>query len=163
MKDVDVPLIADRSERRARWRSWWRVLSRRSGDTAVSVGAIVGVIARFLLSDWVKRHYAGSFPLGTLIINLAGCFLIGIAQTFFLELISARRELQLLLVVGLLGGFTTFSTFSVETVRLVKAGQLIAALGYQGLSLSGGIAGVLLGIMAAHVIHRAVLGSRRRP
>jgi CrcB protein len=116
-----------------------------------------------LVSDWVKQHHAGSFPLGTLIINLAGCFLIGIAQTFFLELISARRELQLLLVVGLLGGFTTFSTFSVETVRLVKAGQFIAALGYQGLSLGGGIAGVLLGIIVAHVLHRMVLGRPRRP
>ena len=163
MNDVDVPSIADRSERHARWRSWWRVLSLRSGDIVVSAGAIVGVIARFLLSDWVKRHHAGSFPLGTLIINLAGCFLIGIAQTVFLELVSARREIQLLLVVGLLGGFTTFSTFSVETVRLVKSDQLIAALSYQGLSLGGGIASVLLGIMAAHVIHRVVLGRRRRP
>ena len=163
MHNVDVPPIADRSERHARWRSWWRVLSPRSGDIVVSAGAIVGVIARFLLSDWVKRHHAGSFPLGTLIINLAGCFLIGIAQTFFLDLISARRELQLLLVVGLLGGFTTFSTFSVETVRLVKAGQLIAVLGYQGLSLGGGIAGVLLGIVAAHVLHRMVLRRWRHP
>lgn len=112
----------------------------------IATGAIIGVLARFLLDEWSKTHLVLSFPLGTLIINLVGCLLIGIVQTVFFELKSIRRELQLFLAVGLLGGFTTFSTLSVETVRLLQEGRVTVALTYQALSLVGGLAAVAGGI-----------------
>ena len=126
----------------------------------IAAGAILGVLARFLIGEWSKTHLALDFPLGTLIINLAGCLLIGIVQTLFFELRAMRRQLQLFLAVGLLGGFTTFSTFSVETVRLLQAGRVTTALAYQALSLVGGLAAVVIGIGATLGISRWL--SRRR-
>lgn len=86
-----------------------------------------------------------TWPWATLVINLVGCFGIGIVQTLFFKLGVLSRTLQLLLAVGVLGGFTTFSTFSVETLRLLQAGRGTAACLYQAISLMGGILAVLLG------------------
>jgi CrcB protein len=117
-------------------------------------GAILGVTARWLIGALVQQRTPWHFPLGTLLINLAGCLLIGMCQMLFSELIAVRRELQLFVVVGVLGGFTTFSTFSVETVQLIQAGRLGAALLYQALSLIGGLGAVLLGQWLARAAYR---------
>ncbi|HEY0607161.1 MAG TPA: fluoride efflux transporter CrcB [Herpetosiphonaceae bacterium] len=119
----------------------------------VAAGAILGVLARFGAGEWSKAHSGLDFPLGTLIINLIGCLLIGGVQTIFLELRLIRREIQLFLAVGLLGGFTTFSTFSMETVRLLQAGRVTAAITYQALSLVGSMAAVA-GVGATHLLTR---------
>lgn len=126
-------------------------VSRRQ-HLIIAAGAILGVLARFGIGEWSKTHLALSLPLGTLIINLVGCLLIGSVQTIFLELRLMHREIQLFLAVGLLGGFTTFSTFSVETVRLLQAGRVTAAITYQVLSLVGGIAAVVAGAAATHML-----------
>lgn len=126
----------------------------------IAAGAILGVLARFLIGEWSKAHGAWSFPLGTLSVNLVGCLLIGIVQTIFFELRTMRHETQIFLAVGLLGGFTTFSTLSVETVRLLQAGQATHAIAYQALSLVGGLAAVAIGIAATHTFSRWL--SRRR-
>lgn len=120
----------------------------------IAAGAILGVLARFGIGEWSKTYLALSVPLGTLIINLVGCLLIGSVQTIFLELRLMRREIQLFLAVGLLGGFTTFSTFSIETVRLLQAGRVTAAIAYQALSLVGGMAAVVVGVGATHLLTR---------
>lgn len=126
----------------------------RLNELSVSVGAIVGVTARWLLSLLSQQHVPATFPRGTLLINLAGCFGIGVLQTLFLERRAISRELQLCLVVGLLGGFTTFSTFSVETVQLLRAGQAGHALAYQLVSVGGGLLLVVLGRVLAHRLYR---------
>jgi CrcB protein len=117
-------------------------------EVLLGAGAIMGVFARHLLGGLVTQAVPTLFPLGTLIVNLLGCLVIGVAQTLFLDFGAIRREAQIFLVVGLCGGFTTFSTFSVETIRLFQAGQPALALGYQVLSLAGGIAAVALGMIA---------------
>ncbi len=124
------------------------------GHWAVSAGAVAGVWGRYVLDGWVQQWWSGLFPAGTLVVNLAGCLLIGIVQSILLAMRPVRRDLQLLLVTGLIGGFTTFSTVSVQTIHLIEARQTGAALAYQGLSLVGGLAAVLLG--------GAIVGGMRR-
>lgn len=127
-------------------------------NLVIAAGAILGVLARFLVGEWSKDHLALGFPVGTLIVNLSGCLLIGVVQTVFLELRVLRREMQIFLVVGVLGGFTTFSTFSVETLRLLQTGSIAQAIAYQTFSLAGGIAAVALGMGATHVVNRWLPG-----
>lgn len=135
--------VASEAQAGAPMRSGWTRLP--PAELAVGGGAILGVCARWLITTLTAQYLPTSFPLATLLINLLGCLLIGLLQTLFLERIVARPLLQLALVVGLLGGFTTFSTFSVETVQLLQAGQIGVALLYQTLSLAGGLGAVLLG------------------
>ncbi|MBV9790525.1 MAG: CrcB family protein, partial [Chloroflexi bacterium] len=71
-----------------------------SHQLVIAAGAILGVLARFGIGEWSKTHLALDFPLGTLIINLVGCLLIGIVQTLCFELQAMRRETQLFLAVG---------------------------------------------------------------
>lgn len=131
-------------------------------ELAISVGAICGASIRFTLSNMFSQFAPSGIPLGTLCINLIGCFLIGIFQTLFLDLITVRRELQLLISVGFLGGLTTFSSVSVETIRLIQKDQITLALAYQGLLLAGGITTGLLGIVSAYLGYRYFL-SRTPP
>lgn len=139
-----------------------RHLARLSGraEIMVGAGAIIGVFARYTLGNLVALHYPTVFPLGTLLVNLIGSLIIGVAQTLFLDFGAIRREMQLFLSVGLCGGFTTFSTFSVETVKLIQAGHAGIALGYQLLSLAGGICTVLLGMSITRRVHGVLAGQR---
>ncbi len=122
-------------------------------EMLVGVGAIVGVLGRFAIGELARRYLPGPLPVGTLLVNLLGCLAIGVVQTLFLDLGAIRRELQLLLSAGFCGGFTTFSTFSLETMQLLQAGQVGPALAYQALSLAGGLAAVLLGAGIVHLLH----------
>jgi CrcB protein len=139
----------------------WHHLARLTAraEALVGAGAIVGVLGRFAIGELAKHYLPGPLPLGTVLINLLGCLVIGIVQTLFLDLAAIRREPQLLLAVGFCGGFTTFSTFSVETVQLLQAGHVGPALAYGALSLAGGLAAVLLGVAIVHLPHRRL---RRR-
>lgn len=142
--------------------SSWRHLSRLTGraEVMVGAGAIIGVLARYALGNLVTQHVPTIFPLGTLLINLIGCLVIGVVQTLFLDFGTMRREMQLFLSVGLCGGFTTFSTFSMETIKLIQDGHAVVALGYQLLALVGGIGAVGLGMAIARRGHRVLI--RRR-
>jgi CrcB protein len=94
----------------------------------IALFGALGCLARYALSTAV-HHLAGrSFPYGTLAVNGAGAFLIGLVMEFSLRSAQVPPALRLGLTVGLLGGFTTFSTFSYETFRLLEEGQLTVAL-----------------------------------
>ncbi len=132
-----------------------------STEFAIALGAVLGASTRFTITSLVASLQPVGLPLGTLLVNVIGCFFIGVAQTLFLELISVRRELQVLVTVGFLGGLTTFSSVSVELVRLIQAGALPIAAAYQLGSLVGGIVAVLAGIALARAIHRLVIARLR--
>ena len=94
---------------------------------AVAAGAAVGALLRWRAGLWLNTAWAG-FPLGTLLVNLAGGLLVGIALAWFER--SPDELLRLLLVTGFLGGLTTFSAFSVESLLLVQRGQALLAVGH---------------------------------
>ncbi|MDX2471098.1 MAG: fluoride efflux transporter CrcB [SAR324 cluster bacterium] len=91
---------------------------------AVGIGGFMGSIFRYLLSTYINTRFGQAFTfLGTLSVNLLGCLLIGIFIGFFNHKVEMAPEIKLLLVTGLLGGFTTFSTFSLESFHFYKAGD----------------------------------------
>jgi CrcB protein len=134
----------------------WHAIARLTGRTEIMVaaGAIVGVLARHTLSNLATHYVSSPFPVGTLFINLAGCLVIGVVQALFADLGAIRREAQLFLSVGFCGGFTTFSTFSIETIHLIQSGHAISALVYQVVSLAGGMCAVILAMTMTHRLHR---------
>ncbi len=93
----------------------------------IGVGGFIGAIARYILAVWIGERWGRSFPLGTFIINVSGSFLIGLLMTLFAERFMINPQWRLLLVVGFLGAYTTFSTFEYETGTLLKDGELLIA------------------------------------
>lgn len=83
----------------------------------------LGCMARFLASDWTYQLFGRSLPYGTLLVNLVGSFLLGFLMTFGLRSTIVGPELRVGLSVGFMGGFTTFSTFSYETIKLLEEGS----------------------------------------
>ena len=119
----------------------------------VGLGGATGSILRYLVSRWVGRVFPlAGIPVGTLAVNIVGClllgFLAGLAESR--DVISA--ELRLLLMVGLLGGFTTFSTFSYETLDLARVSEKWMPFLYVGLSVIVGVLAAWLG----HLLGRSV-------
>ena len=94
---------------------------------AVAIGGATGAVLRFGISRGVHSVFGLSFPLGTLVVNVVGSFLIGFLSVYFLEKFASMPALRLGMTVGLLGALTTFSTFSLETLTLLDQGQLIKA------------------------------------
>jgi CrcB protein len=89
----------------------------------VFFGGGAGALMRYLAGSAIMQRYGGRFPLGTVIINITGSFLIGLLMTLFTERLQPRPNLRLLLVVGVLGGYTTFSSFEYETYQAVRGGS----------------------------------------
>jgi CrcB protein len=115
---------------------------------AVSAGAVVGSLLRWSAGIWLNARWAG-FPLGTLFVNCVGGLAIG-AVLFWLER-SPNELLRLLLVTGLLGGFTTFSAFSAESLILIQRGEVVLALGHTVAHVVGSLACAALGFRFAEI------------
>ena len=112
---------------------------------AIGVGGALGALARYGLSGWVQGFLATPFPLGTLVVNVLGSFLLGLA-VYLLESTALSTEVRSLVTIGFLGAFTTFSTFSYEALVLLQGGEWTRGGLYRGGSLALGLAGVLLGL-----------------
>jgi CrcB protein len=93
----------------------------------VGVGGMVGSICRYGLSGLLYRMMGDRFPYGTFAVNIVGCFAIGLLMSLFEERWLVPPNLRLFLTIGILGGFTTFSTFSYETVEMLKGGNFFLA------------------------------------
>jgi fluoride exporter len=111
----------------------------------VFAGAGLGGLARYLAGAWVMAKYGGRFPLGTFLINITGSFLIGVLMTLLAESVQPHPNWRLFLVVGILGGYTTFSSFEYETFQAARDGARWMALLYMAGSVLLGYFGVWLG------------------
>lgn len=119
----------------------------------IAIGGAAGAVARYGLSGWVQARAGFQFPWGTLVVNLLGSLLIG-AAVRYLEATPVTADVRALVTVGLLGAFTTFSTFSYETLGLLEDGAFARAAGYSIGSLLLGILAVYAGMVAAgFVVH----------
>jgi CrcB protein len=123
----------------------------------VGLGGAAGSILRYVLGGAAQRAMHAGFPYGTLFVNVAGCFLIGVLIKLFLN-VEPPASLRALLVVGFCGGFTTFSTFTSETIGLAESGAYLRAAVYVILSLllclsatGAGLAAVRLTGYGVHV------------
>ena len=110
----------------------------------VGAGSFIGGMARYLVSVLMKGIGKG-FPWATLAVNLAGCFLIGLLWGIFSRNATEGSKWALFLSVGLCGGFTTFSTFSKESLMMLQAGNFWGFAGYIALSVTAGVVLVALG------------------
>ena len=113
---------------------------------AVAIGGMAGTLLRFATGNWVSAHWPQHFYGATLAVNLIGCLLIGFLYGLFLLRPEVPLELRAGLIVGFLGGLTTFSSFSMDTLRLLESGQLPLAIGYVGLSVVGGLLATWAGL-----------------
>ena len=111
----------------------------------VALGSALGGAARWALGGWIDARTGGGFPWGTLSVNLLGGLAIGL-----LAALDTREPVRLLLIVGVLGGFTTFSSYSLQTLQLLQQGRLVAAAGYA----VGSMAACLLACWAGWALGR---------
>ena len=111
----------------------------------VALGGSIGAVLRYVIAHFTQSMASTPFPIGTLTVNILGCALIGILAAFLLGSNPQHREmLRLLLIIGILGGFTTFSTFALDALKLFQEGKLVSAMLYILLSN-------VLGILAAWI------------
>jgi CrcB protein len=120
----------------------------------IFVGAGLGGVARYAITQWVQGSAGANFPWGTLFINVTGSFLLAVVYAL-LESSAAAPEWRAFLGIGLIGGYTTFSTFSYETLRLVQDGAWDRALLYIFGSVVLSLAGAMLGFgLASELLRR---------
>lgn len=119
---------------------------------AVAGGGAMGAVTRLAMSGAVQRAVGGSFPWGTLTVNVLGAFLMGVIVGGSLRLWTLTPELRLFLTTGLLGGFTTFSAFSLETVLMVQKSAWVPAIAYALGSVVLTVLFLFLGLWAVRAI-----------
>jgi fluoride exporter len=122
----------------------------------VALGGALGSGARYVISVFAVQVLGADFPHGTLIVNLAGSFLVGLVHQVGTETLLVPDHVRLFLTAGLMGGLTTYSAFSYETVRLMETGAWTRAAMNVAVTTLGALGLCLLGIVAG----RAVLGLR---
>lgn len=113
----------------------------------VFIGGGIGSMARYLFGKLVLLHFSGSFPLGTLLVNIFGCFLIGIFLTLPEKYLGFSIYLKLFLATGFCGGFTTFSSFAYENNLLIHNKEFFYFLLYSTLSFFLGLSATWVGIL----------------
>src|SRR5882757_81132 len=117
----------------------------------VAIGGAVGSIARYLMASSIQTATGWEFPIGTVLVNILGCFLIGILYVLLVARPDPRHELRALLMVGVMGGFTTFSSFSLETVTMATNGNYTGATLNVVISVAACLVGTVLGVTLARI------------
>jgi len=118
----------------------------------VSVGGAIGSVARYLVSTWAVAAFGTGFPGGTLLVNVMGSFLIGAIFETSLRSAAISGDLRLFLTTGVMGGFTTYSSFNYETIRLLEDGSLGLALINLSATVFGCMAAGMLGLASARFL-----------
>ena len=115
----------------------------------VALGGAIGSAARYLVGGWFAARFGAAFPYGTFVVNVTGSFIVGLFLAYAQERVSLSPYWRLFFAVGFVGGYTTFSTYEYESVRLLQDGEmLLAAVYLMGSVVTGGvaaIAGIALG------------------
>ncbi len=120
---------------------------------ALGLAGAAGTVARYWVSGWVARRYGESFPTGTLTVNLLGCFLMGALYYLLEERFLLDPLIRTTLLLGFLGAFTTFSSYGIQVVTLVRDGEFLYAALYVAVS---NLAGLLL-VWAGYVLSRRLV------
>jgi CrcB protein len=118
----------------------------------VGLGSFLGGGARYLTQQFVAKQFSAPFPFGTLIVNILGCFLIGIIFSLSEKSNLISTEIRLFLATGFCGGFTTFSTFSLENLGMLADGEYFFVFAYVGLSVFIGFLATYLGIQLIKIV-----------
>lgn len=104
----------------------------------IGIAGLIGTLARYALSGWIARHMGERFPAGTLAVNLMGCFFVGALYYLMQERFLFDPAVRSALMIGFLGGFTTFSSYGLQTFTLMRDGQMLyAALNIVASNLGG--------------------------
>jgi CrcB protein len=120
---------------------------------AVAAGGALGSIARYLMAGWIGHLLGPAFPWGVMIVNILGSAVMGALAEAFALAWNANPELRAFLTVGILGGFTTFSSFSLDAVLLIQRGDF----GWAAIYILGSVALSLLGLVAGlHIVRLAL-------
>lgn len=119
---------------------------------AISIGAVLGANLRYLVGGWVADRLGAAFPFGTLVVNVSGSFLLGAALALVTQRSLGPWWIRPGFAIGFVGAYTTFSTFSYETLGLIEAGSLAAA----GANIVASVVGSLVGVYLGSVIVRAL-------
>jgi CrcB protein len=115
----------------------------------IGLAGLAGTLLRYGLSGWTARQFGENFPAGTLVVNLIGCFLAGLLFHLMFERYVSSETLRAVVLVGFLGGFTTFSSFGLQTFALMRGGEPGFAVLNIVVSNVGGVLMVWLGYMLA--------------
>ncbi len=124
----------------------WRILC------VIMAGGGLGAGLRAALGQWVATNVASAFPLGTFTVNVIGSFAIGVASVVLADRAIQADWIRVFLMTGFLGGFTTFSSFSIETVHLIQNGRAALAASYIAASVILCVGGAMAGIYAARTL-----------
>ncbi|MBB3351886.1 MULTISPECIES: fluoride efflux transporter CrcB [Rhizobium] len=112
----------------------------------VALGGAIGSVLRYYVGQWALKLMGPAFPWGTLAVNVVGCFVIGVFAELVARKFNASMELRLLLITGFLGGFTTFSAFSLDAISLFERGEAVAGGLYIAASVGLSMAAVFAGL-----------------
>jgi CrcB protein len=118
----------------------------------IGTGGFLGSISRFLASRFIQNIFPSAFPFGTFLVNISGCFLIGLIYGFSEKSSLVSSEWKMFLAVGFCGGFTTFSTFANENLALLRDGEFLHFLMYTGLSVILGITATFIGVIITKIL-----------
>ena len=118
----------------------------------IALGGALGAVSRFLLGNAVSKAVGSALPYGTFVINVIGCFAMGLLMTLIVDREMWPAAWRLFLCVGFLGGFTTFSSFGYEALMMLTEGRLLAVLAYVGGSVALGLVAAGLGVLCARVV-----------
>jgi CrcB protein len=118
----------------------------------IGLGAFLGANARYMMQTWTAARWGTSFPLGTLLINVIGSFALGFFLTAATQRAAISTNWRLFIAVGLLGGYTTFSSFTYETLALLQGDRWLAPMLYLGGNVVVGLLAAFAGILLARAL-----------